>query len=44
MKETANYYENIQTKTATKIGAKTVNVKNFNKDKSRITVILKYIG
>ena len=40
MDETAISYENIYTTTVTKIGNITVNVKNFNRDKMRITVLL----
>ena len=40
MDETPICYENIYSTTITTIGAQTVSVKNFNKDKLRITVIL----
>lgn len=40
MDETPICYENIYTTTITKIGSQNVTVKNFNKDKLRITVIL----
>ena len=44
MDETAISYENIYTTTVTKIGNTTVNVKNFNRDKMRITVLLSIIA
>ena len=40
MDEAPICYKNIYSTTITKIGAHTVSVKNFNKDKLRITVIL----
>ena len=40
MDETAIYYENIYTTTVTKIGNSTVSVKNLNKDKMKITILL----
>ena len=44
MDETAISYENIYTTTVTKIGNTTVNVKNFNRDKMRITVLLSILA
>ena len=44
MDETAISYENIYTTNVTKIGNTTVNVKNFNRDKMRITVLLSIIA
>ena len=40
MDESAICYENIYTITVTKIGNSTVSIKNFNKDKMRITILL----
>lgn len=44
MDKTTISYENIYSTTVTKIGNSTVNVKNFNRNKMRITVLLSVLA